>query len=193
VGAIILAGGNAVRLGGANKAILRVGGERFIDRILRVLAPLFDSFMIVTQDPGPYAGLGASVVADEREGLGPLMGLYSGLKASRCNVSFVTAVDTPMVSPRLVERMLRTEGQYDAMVPRWNGNLEPLCALYSHRCLPAIERVIERRRIVSFFPLVRVRYVEESTIRELDPLGRSFFNVNSPADYEALQTMMEGR
>ncbi|HET6487973.1 MAG TPA: NTP transferase domain-containing protein, partial [Spirochaetia bacterium] len=38
--AIILAGGSAVRLGGANKALLQVGGERFIDRILRTLAPL---------------------------------------------------------------------------------------------------------------------------------------------------------
>ncbi len=190
--AIVLPGGSAVRLGGANKALLRVGGERFIDRILRTLAPLFDSVTIVSGDPRPYEGLKARVIADEREGLGPLMGLYSGLKASRGDASFVTAVDTPLVNAKLVERLLLLEGSCDALVPKWNGNLEPLCALYTRRCLPHVERVLEQRRIVSFFPLVRVCYLEESEVAELDPLGRSFLNVNSPADYEALRSIVEG-
>ena len=190
--AIVLAGGSAVRLGGANKALLRVGGERFIDRILRTLAPLFDSVTIVSGDPRPYEGLGARVIRDEREGVGPLMGLYSGLKASRGDASFVTAVDTPLVNAKLVERLLRVEGSCDALVPKWNGNLEPLCALYTRRCLPHVERVLEQRRIVSFFPLVRVCYLEETEVAELDPLGRSFLNVNSPADYDALRSIVEG-
>jgi len=191
VDAIILAGGSAVRLGGANKALLQVGGERFIDRILRTLAPLFHSFTIVSSDPRPYRDLGVRVIADEQQGLGPLMGLYSGLKASRGEASFVTAVDTPLVSAKLVERLLQTEDSCDAMVPKWNGNPEPLCAVYARRCLPHVERVLERRRIVSFFPLVRVCYLEESAVAEVDPLGRSFLNVNSPADYEALRSVVQ--
>ena len=89
-------------------------------------------------------------------------------------------------------RRTRVEGSCDALVPKWNGNLEPLCALYTRRCLPHVERVLEQRRIVSFFPLVRVCYLEETEVAELDPLGRSFLNVNSPADYDALRSIVEG-
>ncbi len=192
IDAVILAGGNAVRLGGVQKASLVYDGERFINRILRTLAPLFQSFTIVTNDPKPFEGLGVRLVRDEREGLGPLMGLYSGLKSSRAEASFVTAVDTPLLSARLVRRLLEGEEACDAFVPRWNGNLEPLCAVYGRRCLPSIERVIEQRRIVSFFPLVRVCFLDEPVVRQLDPQGRSFFNVNSPADYEALRSIGSG-
>jgi len=187
--AIILAGGLALRMGGTTKAFLRLDGERFIDRILRVLGPLFEAFIVVTNEPELFAGLGVRVVRDEREGVGPLMGLYSGLKASVSTTSFITAADTPLVNETLVRRLLGIGEECDVLAPRWNGNVEPLCAVYARRCLPAIESVLDRGRIVSFFPLVRVCYLEEAIVRALDPRGLSFFNVNSPADYDALQSL----
>jgi len=187
--AIILAGGLALRMGGTTKAFLRLDGERFIDRILRVLGPLFEAFIVVTNEPELFAGLGVRVVRDEREGVGPLMGLYSGLKASVSTTSFITAADTPLVNEALVRRLLGIGEECDVLVPRWNGNVEPLCAVYARRCLPAIERVLDRGRIVSFFPLVRVCYLEEPAVRMLDPRGLSFFNVNSPADYDSLRSL----
>jgi len=187
--AIILAGGRSLRMGGTTKAFLRLRGERFIDRILRVLGPLFDAFIVVTNEPELYVGFDVRVVRDEREGVGPLMGLYSGLKASVSTTSFITAVDMPLVNGALVRRLLMMGEDCDALVPRWNGNVEPLCAVYSRRCLPAIESVLDRGRIVSFFPLVRACYLEEPAVRKLDPRGQSFFNVNSPADYDALRSL----
>ncbi len=188
--AIVLAGGRSRRMDGARKAFLRLGGETFLHRTLRVLAPVVQSFLIVTNEPDLYAGFGAQVVQDEKEGVGPLMGIYSGLKASGSDASFVTAVDTPLVSPGLVRRLMDADPQCDVSVPRWGGEVEPLCAVYSRRCLPAIESALEENpvnpRIIAFFPHVRVCILDESEVQAFDPEGLSFFNVNTQSDYEAL-------
>lgn len=200
--AIILAGGLSRRMNGTRKAFLRLGDETFMERVLRVLGPLFDSFLIVTNEPDLYSGFDAHVVRDEREGVGPLMGIYSGLKASQSEMSFVTAADTPLLAPDLVRHLTEAGDECDARVPRWHGDVQPLCAVYSRRCLPAIERVLDQERagagsappgrIIAFFPLVRLCIVGESTVRKLDPEGRSFFNVNTREDYDALRRFFPG-
>ncbi len=188
--AIILAGGLSRRFDGTRKAFLPLGSETFLDRILRTLGPLVDSFLIVTNEPHLYARFGARVVRDEREGVGPLMGIYTGLKASRSEMSFVAAVDTPLIARALVGRLTEAGQECDVCVPRWKGEIEPLCAVYSRRYLPAIESVLEENpsspRIIAFFPRVRTCFIEESAVKVLDPHGLSFFNINTPADYQAL-------
>jgi molybdenum cofactor guanylyltransferase len=187
--AIILAGGLSRRMKGTRKAFLRLGSETFIERLVRLLGPYCEAFSIVTNEPDLYARFDARIVCDEREGCGPLMGVYSGLKASTSEQSFITAVDTPLVEKDLVLHLSEARGGCDACVPRWNGMAEPLCAVYSRRCLPAIESVLDQGRIVAFFPLVRVRFVDESEVKRFDPLGRSFFNVNAFGSYDALCAM----
>ena len=46
--------------------------------------------------------------------------------------------------------------------------------------------------MVSFLPDVRVRIVEPDEIRAFDPDFRSFFNVNSPEDWNAAEQMLAG-
>jgi molybdopterin-guanine dinucleotide biosynthesis protein A len=50
--------------------------------------------------------------------------------------------------------------------------------------LAAIQAALERgeRRMISYFPSVRVREVEDAEWRAADPSGRAFFNVNTPDD-----------
>jgi FdhD protein len=206
--AIILAGGLSRRMNGTRKAFLRLGDETFLERILRLLSPLFDRRFIVTNEPELYSGFDARVVCDRKKGMGPLMGLYSGLTESGSEMSFVTAVDTPLVAESLVRHLVEAGGECDARVPLWEGRTEPLCAVYARRCLPAIESVLDQgknvagknvaehtatARIVSFFPLIRACLVEESTVRRLDPRGLSFFNVNTLADFDALRAVYAAR
>jgi molybdopterin-guanine dinucleotide biosynthesis protein A len=185
--AIILSGGQGLRMGGTVKAFLRLGSTTFIERILGILAPLFDSVSIATNAPGLYAHLGVRIVGDEREGAGPLMGLYSGLKASTAVSSFITTADTPLLREGLVRYLAGNAHGCDALVPRWERRVEPLCAVYARSCIPAIEKALSNGRIVSFFPSVRVRFVPSAIIREVDPEGLSFLNVNTLADYERLR------
>jgi len=65
--------------------------------------------------------------------------------------------------------------------------VEPLHAVYRRTCLPAMEAAIRagRRRVISFFPHVRVRYVTTEDVTPFDPDLRSFRNVNTPQEWEA--------
>ncbi len=195
--AIILAGGGGRRMNGVRKAFLRLQGETFIERILRVVGPLVDAVLVTANEPELYAHLPVRVVPDERPGLGPLMGIYSGLRASGAELAFVTAVDTPLLVEPLVRRLLSPGRECDAFVPRRAGKAEPLCAVYARRCLPAMEKVMgegsvspdggpSAGRIIAFYPHVRVCWLEEPEVRSLDPAGTSFLNVNTQADYDAL-------
>ena len=192
--AIILAGGLSRRMHGFPKAFLRLGGQTFLERILAVVSPLVDTVLIVTNEPERCAGVDARVVPDEREGGGPLMGIYSGLKACGVEASFVTAADTPLLSRALVERLVNSWNDCDVRVPRWRGYFEPLCAVYARRCLHSIEETMDRHpagaaapRIIDFFPLVRVCPLEEAEVRSLDPEGLSFLNINTDADYRRIR------
>ena len=82
-------------------------------------------------------------------------------------------------------------GVRDALVPVWKGKPEPLCAVYSRACIGPIERTMDQGRVVSFYPLVRVRLVEEAAVRAVDPDGRSFANVNTPQDFTRIRGQWE--
>jgi molybdopterin-guanine dinucleotide biosynthesis protein A len=187
---IILSGGNATRLNGIDKAFLTLGDETLIQRKLRLLRPLFQKIITVTNNPQHYGDLDCTIVQDQVKGMGPLMGIYSGLNASDSHYNFFTTVDTPFLIPELAT-YFRDLCQYgDGAVAQWNGMTEPLCAVYSKSCLPAIERAMPKRRIVSFYDEVDVHIISEKIIREIDPEGFSFININTWQDYEQAQHLV---
>ncbi|MEZ4768204.1 MAG: molybdenum cofactor guanylyltransferase [Caldilineales bacterium] len=189
---MVLAGGDSRRMG-TNKALLELpSGETLIERVLNTLRPLSDDLLIVSNTPDLYAHLDARQVSDEFAGAGPLAGLHAGLHAARHDWTFAVACDMPLVDHRLVRFMaVLTEG-YDAIVPWVDGELEPLHALYNKRCLPAITGHLEagHRRMIAFLGDVRVRRVEANEIALFDPEGRSFFNANTPEDWQRLQELV---
>ena len=73
----------------------------------------------------------------------------------------------------------------DVVIPlKEDGYREPLCAVYSKRCLPFIEEQLRRDdfKIIRFFDRVRVREVPIARLLPGDPDQVSFFNVNTPDD-----------
>jgi len=189
---MVLAGGQSRRMG-TNKALLELpSGETLIERVLAALRPLSDDLVIVSNTPELYAHLDARQTSDEFVGAGPLAGLHAGLQVARHDWTFAVACDMPLVDHRLVRFMaLLTEG-HDAIVPWVNGELEPLHALYSKQCLPAIVSHLAagHRRMISFLGDIRLRRVEASEIALFDPEGRSFFNANTPEDWQRLQALL---
>lgn len=188
---VILAGGAGTRLGGVNKALVEVGGRRVIDRLLDALRPLGAEIVIVNND-GSLAGLpGTRVVTDVEPGAGALMGLYSGLRAVSTPLATVTACDMPFVSTAVLRVLIALAPGYDAVVPLVDERPEPLHAVYRTSCLPAIEAALAagRKRLIAFFDAVRVRYVPQAALREWDPDGRSFLNINRPDDLAAARAL----
>jgi molybdopterin-guanine dinucleotide biosynthesis protein A len=92
----------------------------------------------------------------------------------------------PFVVRPLLDYLISLIPEADAIVPRLNGEAEPFRAIYSRVCLGPIRAALDagKMRVISFFPDVRVRFVDEPEIGRFDPQHLSFFNVNTPEDLE---------
>ena len=101
----------------------------------------------------------------------------------------------PFLSLSLLRYMIPLAREQDVVIPQIGGLLEPLHAIYSQACRPAMGRLLERgrRQIVAFFHEVRVRYVKQAEIDRFDPLHLSFINVNTPQDWERVQALLAGQ
>ena len=189
VSGVILAGGESRRLG-QHKALLRIGDQTLIERVVEGIAPITAEVIVVVASPQQAAALplppGVQVVSDRYPRCGSLGGIFTGLSASREPWVLLVACDMPFLNPRLLRRLMAMRRDVDAVVPCLKGQPEPLHALYSKTCLGPMERMLRagQLKIAPLFEAVRVRYVDEGTIDRIDPDHRSFFNVNSPADVE---------
>lgn len=197
VSGVILAGGESRRLG-RNKALLRIGGQALIERVVEAIAPLTAEVIVVVASPEQAAALPlpawVRVASDRYPGCGSLGGIYTGLATSSEPWILVVACDMPFLNPALLRRLIAARRGVDAVVPYLEGQPEPLHALYSKTCLVPIEGMLRagQLKIAPLFEAVRVRYVAEETIDRIDPGRRSFFNINTPADLKEAQGLLPG-
>jgi molybdopterin-guanine dinucleotide biosynthesis protein A len=180
---VVLVGGKSRRFG-RNKALELLEGERLIDRQVRKVKSLFAEVLIITNEPELYLDIDATIIKDVIPGQGPLGGIYTGLLFSRGESVFVTACDMPFIQPAVMKRMVKLAGDYDVVIPEKQDGLEPLHAIYSSRCVPQIKKKLDRQvlQVISFFSAMKVFRFPEEEIRQLDPVGLTFFNINTPDD-----------
>ena len=184
VGAIVLAGGKNSRMGGEDKAFLTVAGQSVFDRTLMLLRRCFPQVVVVSNRPEKYRGFDVEVATDELPGLGPLGGLHAGLGRIRRPYAFVVACDMPFLRIEPVAFLVaRLHGQ-DAVIPRWEDDIEPLHALYATHLRAPIARATQRgaRAIREFLPEIDVDFVPESEMRLVVGAAESLRNVNTPEE-----------
>lgn len=182
---VILAGGENKRFDGKNKAFLQLGEKRIIDRLMDAYSRLFDDIVVVTNDPAMYVDIDAFIVTDHYDARSSLNGLHAGLFAAAHEYAFFTACDTPFIKERLIRHLLSAiEKKVDIVLPSTATGYEPLFAAYKKSCLPAMEWQLENNlvKISGLFRKMRVKRVDESELRDVDPDLVSFFNVNRPDD-----------
>ncbi|MBI1921312.1 MAG: formate dehydrogenase accessory sulfurtransferase FdhD [Geobacter sp.] len=181
---VILAGGASTRMG-SNKALLPYQGGRFIEAIYRKMSGLFEEVILVTNSPDQYGFLPCRKVTDLVPGMGPLAGIHSGLCHSSNPRIFVTACDMPYLHDGLVRHLASGARDCDVILPESDRGVEPLHAVYGKGALEAIEEALHggKRRIVSFFPQVRVQDVPPEEVARFDPAFQSFRNINTPEEY----------
>jgi molybdopterin-guanine dinucleotide biosynthesis protein A len=182
---VILAGGKNKRFSGINKAFVRVGGKRIIDRIFSVCETLFDEIILVTNDPLEYLEWEMTVVTDLFQIRSSLTGIHAGLFYMTTPYAFFLACDIPFVKKELLEVILGgIEPKIDIVIPETAKGFEPLCSIYSKQCLRPIEQHLMggKFKIQEFFRKVRVKKIQEKYLRQKDPDLVSFFNINSPDD-----------
>ncbi|HIE25836.1 TPA: molybdenum cofactor guanylyltransferase [Candidatus Poribacteria bacterium] len=185
---VILAGGKSRRMG-YNKALLRIGNQTIIQRVLASLKQVTSSQLIITNFQKDYEFLNIPMQPDILPGKGAFGGIYTGLSVSETSYCLVVACDMPFLNVHFlrymtqivkepasssdlrsneVKRQALNEAKgYDIVIPKHSKGYEPLCAIYAKSCLPHIEKFLQanRLKIIDIFPRVRVRYINESEIK----------------------------
>ncbi len=184
--AIILAGGASTRLG-RDKPQERLGITTLLDIVIESMLKLSHDVLVVvkpgTSRPAPSHDGKVRTVFDDPIGIGPLGGLYSGLKECKDEYAWTVGCDMPFLNRALLRHLMALAPGYDAVVPRMQG-LQPLHAVYGKSCLPAIMSLMatDKVAIYQLFKMINVRYIDDKEIAAFDPSGRSFFNINTEED-----------
>jgi molybdopterin-guanine dinucleotide biosynthesis protein A len=192
--AVILAGGRSSRMG-LPKAALPFGPstmlEHLIDtlsgsfaEIIVVAAPLRDEPFSIDRSFKHRAEL--TIERDDTAFAGPVGALRRGLLRALNKIVFACSCDIPLLQSDLAQALCAMVGDDDAAIPTIDGRLQPLCAAYrrdrASAALVAMEAVGERR-LSLIGEQLKVRTIDESTLRIIDPELRSFLNVNTADDY----------
>jgi molybdenum cofactor guanylyltransferase len=195
---IVLAGGRSSRMG-SPKAALEWHGSTLLRRVTGIVARAVAAGpVVVVSAPGqplPALDRTVEVVADEREGRGPLQGLAAGLAAvgDRAPVAYVSSTDVPLLHPAFVRRVVGAlDDAVDVVLPEVGGYRHPLSAAYRVGLIATVEELIaeDRMRPAFLFERCRVLKLGETdllnggALTRLDPELSSVSNLNEPADYE---------
>ncbi len=179
----ILAGGQSRRMG-EEKALVKIGNTPLIERAVQSLKSAIPKPMIITNNPEKLAYLNLPLHRDILPNLGPLGGIYTALKYASEKRVLVLACDLPSVTLEIIRALCTESIHQDVLALDAGFGPEPLCAVYSKRCLPVIQAQIEQGnlKVTDFYPpMNKVGVLTLEAIGDSIPGGR-FLNVNTPAD-----------
>ena len=186
--AVVLAGGQSLRMG-KDKSFLIYEDRSFLGRILEELAHVDEVLLSLGQgvhNQEYYQFSNVSLVEDEIDGIGPIVGLYSSLKRCRNEHLFVCTVDMPLFKKELIELLQSFVGpDVDAVIIQASDGFHPLCGIYRKSLLTAIEEMLKEKnyRLMNLLKKSRTRYVS----LENGPDEGLITNVNTREEYEKLQ------
>lgn len=192
--AAILTGGQSRRMG-RDKAGLQLGGQTLIERVLAAVRPLDCPAFIVARQATDHAHLGLSVVPDLFPDTGPLGGLCTALQHASTPALLLLACDLPFLTPRFLRFLIESLGGHQAAVPQSPEGLQPLCAVYTHSCLPAVEAALGQgeRRMHALCRQLDLRALAPEEWQPFDPHGLLLCNLNTPEEYQRAQEVLARR
>jgi molybdopterin-guanine dinucleotide biosynthesis protein A len=186
---LVLAGGLARRMGGGDKARIKIGGSTILQRVLACLTPQCNRIIInANGDPARFADTGLPVVADSvPDFAGPLAGILAGLDWAAQNtpaVEWLVSVpgDCPFLPKDLVARL--HEARVTSNVPlacaRSGEWRHPVVGLWPVRLREDLRHALvgENLHKIELWTARHGVTIAEWPAAPFDP----FFNVNLPKD-----------
>lgn len=191
---VILAGGQARRLGGGDKALHEVAGRPLLAHAIERLEPQVSRIVLnANGDLSRFDAFGLPVVADTVEGFaGPLAGVLAGLdwaaeNAPECDRVVTVATDAPFFPDDLVARFIAaTENEKtDLACAETGGRTHPVFGLWPVRLREDLRRALvdEDIRKVDLWTARHSLAVVPFPAPVVDP----FFNINHPEDVVAAE------
>jgi len=184
---VILAGGQASRMGGKDKGLVELNGRPLIQYVFDNLSTQTQSITINANRNLELYGQFAPVVQDIFPNFpGPLGGIHAGLKNAENDwVGFVPC-DSPQINNDLVERFCQqVEPDSDILVAHDGEYKQPVFTLFHKRVLPKLEAFLERgdRKIILLYKECKTSYVDFSDS------PNCFVNLNTPEELTQFGTI----
>ena len=187
--AAVLAGGASRRMG-RWKAALPYGSGTLLEFQTARLAQIFEEVFVVAKEPPAFAAGPAGILLDGAPDHAAIHGLVRAIEESTDRV-FVLGVDLPALPEALIREIARRgiASPAAAVVPRANGRLQPLAAVWRRAALPAAAENLAAGELAlhALVEAVGAEILEESEWRPLDPSGNAFVNLNTLEQYAALR------
>jgi molybdopterin-guanine dinucleotide biosynthesis protein A len=194
---VILAGGQATRMGGGDKGLKLLGGQTLLARVEARLAPQVAAIALnANGDPARFADLGMPVLADSIAGFaGPLAGVLAGLDwavGMGADTIVTAAADTPFFPCDLVPQLLlASEGMQHPLVLAATPDAargrarHPTFGLW-----PVALREDLRTALAGGLRKVLMWTQAHGGREALFPQEEAFFNVNTPDDLARAEAML---
>ena len=189
---VILAGGQATRMGGGDKGLLTLGGSTILSHVIDRLEPQVAQLALnANGDSARFADLGLPVISDSISGFaGPLSGVLAGLDwAAEKGASHIVtaAADTPFFPCDLVAQLLLAAETADADIAlaRTSDGRHPTFGLW-----PTALRDDLRRALQGGLRKVVLWTDQHGAATAHFPDDAAFFNVNTPDDLAIAQAML---
>lgn len=189
---VILAGGQARRMGGRDKAFLPLAGRPLIAHVLDRLEPQVDRVLISANgDAARFAGFGCPIVPDAVP-QGPLSGVLAALTAAAgMGATHVvsTPCDTPFLPGDLVPQLLLAAEACAAglaFAATADGD-QPATALWPVSIAPALAAFLDSGEA----KVTRFTTNHDAASAHF-PDARAFMNLNTPEDLAAAEALLKG-
>lgn len=183
----ILAGGKASRYNGHNKALIKVGDNTNLDKLIALSEELFAETILITNSPDQYSDYtDLRIEKDIYQNVGPLAGIHSAIYHAKKPYIFIFACDMPFINKKLVIDQIATfrNSNCDILVPRINDFFEPLHSIYAKSVLGNLENHIKTTKslaIRAFFDQVKAGYWD---LEDNAENHKAFSNINTQHDHQ---------
>ena len=176
---------------GTPKAMVELASRPLVSRVVSTVGSAGLEPIVVAKPDSPLPRLDCRVLSEPSEPHHPLTGLIAALGASAGRAVVAIACDMPLVPARLISWLAQLEEE--VAVCEADGRLQPLLGRYSPSACEQLAESLERGESMTDAVTALDPFIvsEEKVARFGDP-QRIFFNINSPEDLAAAETMLKG-
>lgn len=187
---VILAGGEARRMGRQDKGLIEIAGRAMIEYVIDGIQPQVGALLInANRSKEHYSRYGFPVITDDNPGFnGPLAGMASCMRASATEYIATLPCDSPNVPANLVARLYRQLRAEDAeiAVAHDGERMQPVFSLLKCTLLDSLLAYLDsgERKIDRW-------YAQHMTVTvDFSDKPDTFINVNTPKDIEKIEASL---
>lgn len=191
---VLLAGGLSKRMGGNDKAFLKLGNKTFIRIILETVSSVSNQIIISTnKDKEIYKEAIKNInskiifVKDIEKYKGPLNAVVSCEPYIENDTVFLTSCDTPFLKKEVISLLAKKLNGYDCLIPSINGRHQSLNTVYTKKSFKIAKNVYfeeKKDALFSWIDKLNKKIIYEEEIKGFDKNLLSYLSINTPELYK---------